>query len=56
MYLDVRKLFKNGRERYGGGARVVLSGVIIRFDLAPEERGFPEPAVDHLPVEHVLGG
>lgn len=40
MYLDVGKLFKNGRESYGGGARVVLSGVIIRFDLAQGREGF----------------
>lgn len=34
------QLFKNGRESYGVGARVVLSGVIIRFDLAQGREGY----------------
>ncbi len=34
------QLFKNGRESYGVGARVVLSGVIIRFDFAQGREGF----------------
>src|SRR5512135_3221825 len=34
------QLFKNGRESYGVGARLVLSGVIIRFDLAQGREGF----------------
>jgi len=29
---EFSQLFKGGRESYGVGARVVLSGVIIRFD------------------------
>ncbi len=33
------QLFKNGRESYGVGARVVLSGVIIRFDVARGREG-----------------
>lgn len=33
------KLFKEGRQSYGIGARVVLSGVIIRFDLAHGREG-----------------
>jgi len=33
------QLFKNGRESYGIGARLVLSGVIIRFDLARGREG-----------------
>jgi outer membrane protein assembly factor BamA len=33
------QLFKNGRESYGVGARVILSGVIIRFDLAKGQEG-----------------
>jgi hypothetical protein len=33
------QLFKNGRESHGIGARVVLSGVIIRFDLAQGREG-----------------
>jgi hypothetical protein len=33
------ELFKNGRESYGIGARLVLSGVIIRFDLAHGREG-----------------
>lgn len=33
------KLFKDGRESYGIGARVVLSGIIIRFDLAHGREG-----------------
>ncbi len=33
------QLFKNGRESYGVGARLVLSGVIIRFDLARGREG-----------------
>jgi outer membrane protein assembly factor BamA len=33
------KLFKDGRQSYGIGARVVLSGVIIRFDLAHGNEG-----------------
>ncbi|ADE12007.1 hypothetical protein [Sideroxydans lithotrophicus] len=33
------QLFKNGRESYGVGARIVLSGVIIRFDLARGREG-----------------
>ncbi|MDH4286793.1 MAG: hypothetical protein OEV26_05150, partial [Gallionella sp.] len=41
---DFEKLFKGGRESYGVGARMVLSGVIIRFDLA---RG-PEGAQSQL--------
>lgn len=32
-------LFKDGRSSYGIGARVVLSGVIIRFDLARGNEG-----------------
>ncbi len=32
-------LFKDGRSSYGIGARVVLSGVIIRFDLARGSEG-----------------
>lgn len=36
---EFNKLFKNGRESYGIGARVVLSGVIIRFDLARGNEG-----------------
>ncbi len=34
------QLFKNGRESYGVGARIVLSGVIIRFDLAQGREGY----------------
>jgi outer membrane protein assembly factor BamA len=34
------QLFKNGRESYGIGARLILSGVIIRFDLANGREGF----------------
>ena len=33
------QLFKNGRESYGIGARMILSGVIIRFDLANGREG-----------------
>lgn len=33
------QLFKNGRESYGIGARLILSGVIIRFDLANGREG-----------------
>ena len=33
------QLFKNGRESYGIGARVILSGVVIRFDLAQGREG-----------------
>ena len=33
------QLFKNGRESYGVGLRVILSGVIIRFDLAKGQEG-----------------
>ena len=33
------QLFKNGRESYGIGARLVLSGVVIRFDLAQGREG-----------------
>lgn len=33
------QLFKNGRESYGIGARLILSGVIIRFDLAHGREG-----------------
>jgi outer membrane protein assembly factor BamA len=33
------QLFKNGRESYGIGARMILSGVIIRFDLAHGREG-----------------
>ena len=33
------QLFKNGRQSYGIGARIVLSGVIIRFDLARGNEG-----------------
>jgi len=33
------ELFKDGRESYGIGARLVLSGVIIRFDLAHGREG-----------------
>lgn len=36
---DFSRLFKAGRESYGIGARVVLSGVIIRFDLAHGREG-----------------
>ncbi len=41
---EFSQLFKSGRESYGIGARVVLSGVVIRFDLA---RG-PEGAQSQL--------
>jgi len=34
------QLFKNGRESYGIGARLILSGVIIRFDVANGREGF----------------
>ncbi len=33
------QLFKNGHESYGVGARVILSGVVIRFDLAKGREG-----------------
>jgi len=33
-------LWENGRKSYGVGARLVLSGVIIRFDLATGDEGF----------------
>ena len=33
-------LFKDGRSSYGIGARLVLSGVIIRLDLAQGNEGF----------------
>lgn len=36
---EFSRLFKDGRESYGIGARVVLSGVIIRFDLAQGREG-----------------
>ena len=36
---EFSQLFKNGRESYGIGARLVLSGVIIRFDLAHGHEG-----------------
>ncbi len=34
------QLFKNGRESHGVGARLVLSGVVIRFDFATGREGF----------------
>jgi len=33
------ELFKDGRSSYGIGARLVLSGVVIRFDLARGNEG-----------------
>ncbi|MBI5429227.1 MAG: hypothetical protein HY938_02080 [Nitrosomonadales bacterium] len=36
---EFSKLFKGGRESYGIGARLVLSGVVIRFDLAHGPEG-----------------
>ena len=36
---EFSQLFKNGRESYGIGARLILSGVIIRFDLAQGPEG-----------------
>ena len=32
-------LYKGGRNSYGVGARLVLSGVVIRFDLARGSEG-----------------
>jgi len=36
---EFSQLFKDGRESYGIGARLILSGVIIRFDLAQGPEG-----------------
>jgi outer membrane protein assembly factor BamA len=36
---EYNQLFKNGHESYGVGLRVILSGVIIRFDLAQGREG-----------------
>ena len=35
-----RDLFRDGRVSYGGGFRLILSGVIIRLDLANGSEGF----------------
>jgi len=34
-----RELFKEGLNRYGVGARLILSGVIIRLDIANGSEG-----------------